>query len=113
MTDRFGARLLPLVIFVAAAVLEVSGDALVRAGLRGRGVVVIAFGCALLAAYGLVVNRLDLDFSRLLGTYVTIFAAASVLIGRFAFAERIRASTWLGLAIILIGGAVIHFGYRD
>jgi drug/metabolite transporter superfamily protein YnfA len=106
-------RLMPLLIFVCAAALEVLGDATIRSGLRGRGLAVVGIGCLMLAAYGVVVNQLDLDFSRLMGAYVAIFAAVSVLIGRFAFHDRIRTSTWVGLAIILLGGAVIHFGVGD
>jgi len=107
------SRLIPLLIFLAAAILEVAGDAIVRAGMRGRGLGVMAAGCLLLAAYGVVVNKLDLDFSRLLGTYVAVFALTSVAIGRLAFHDRIRTSTWLGLAVIVAGGAIIHFGVGD
>jgi len=39
-------------IFVAAAVLEVGGDAIIRAGLRGSGPVVIAGGFIVLGSYG-------------------------------------------------------------
>jgi len=57
-------------IFVAAAVLEVGGDAFVRKGLRGNQIAVIAAGCLALGAYGLVVNLVRWDFSKLLGVYV-------------------------------------------
>jgi small multidrug resistance family-3 protein len=50
------------------------------------------------------------DFSRLLGVYVAIFAAVSILAGRFVFNETIPSSTWLGLAIIIVGGSVIQLG---
>jgi len=113
MKSTAAHRLAPLAIFVCAAILEVVGDAIIRSGLRGRGLAVVAVGCAVLAAYGVVVNQLDLDFSRLMGAYVAIFALVSILIGRLAFHDRIRTSTWTGLAIILIGGAVIHFGFGD
>ena len=106
-------RLAPFAIFLCAATLEVVGDAIIRSGLRGRGMAVVGVGCALLAVYGVVVNQLDLDFSRLMGVYVALFALVSILIGRFAFHDRIRTSTWLGLGIILLGGAVIHFGAAD
>jgi drug/metabolite transporter superfamily protein YnfA len=106
-------RLGPLAIFVCAAILEVLGDAIIRSGLRGRGLAVVGIGCAILAAYGVVVNQLDLDFSRLMGAYVAVFALVSILIGRLAFHDTIRTSTWVGLAIILIGGAVIHFGVGE
>jgi hypothetical protein len=60
-------------IIVAAAVLEVGGDAVVRSGLRGRQVLMVLLGCALLGAYGVMVNTVRWDFSRLFGVYVACF----------------------------------------
>ena len=105
-TGKLGA----ILVFVGAAALEVLGDALIRKGMRGSGVVVVAIGMAVLGAYGVVVNLLDLDFSRLLGAYVGIFAIVSVIIGRWMFKDQIPVSTWIGLAIILAGSMVIHLG---
>ncbi|MFI5181914.1 MAG: hypothetical protein ACHQPI_11020 [Thermoanaerobaculia bacterium] len=104
---------LPLVawlIFLAAAVLEVAGDATVRKGMRGAGLALIAAGCVMLGTYGVVVNLVPWDFSRLLGVYVAVFAAVSVLFGRFIFRETVPASTWIGVAMIILGGLVIQFG---
>jgi drug/metabolite transporter superfamily protein YnfA len=104
--------LVAFVIFVGAALLEVGGDAVVRQGLRGRKWVLIAVGGLMLATYGLVVNLVKWDFSRLLGAYVAVFALVSVLIGRFWLRETVPASTWVGLGLILIGGMVIQAGGR-
>ena len=106
-------NMMPIVawlVFVAAAVLEVGGDASIRKGLRGGGWLPIAAGCLMLGAYGLVVNLVKWDFSRLLGVYVAVFAVVSVLFGRFLFHESVPNSTWIGLGVIVIGGAVIQFG---
>ena len=97
-------------IFVAAAVLEVAGDAVIRKGLRGSGLAFIALGFVMLGCYGLVVNLLQWDFSRLLGVYVAVFAVVSVLCGRFAFGDDLPVSTWIGLVIIVVGGLIIQFG---
>src|SRR5262245_43671949 len=97
-------------IFIAAAILEVMGDAMIRKGLRGKGLVFIVTGFVILGCYGLVVNLVQWDFSRLLGVYVAVFAVVSVLCGRFAFDEDVPISTWLGLSIIVAGGLVIQFG---
>ena len=97
-------------IFMAAAVLEVGGDAVIRQGLRGRSILFIVCGFLTLGCYGIVVNTVKWDFSRLLGVYVAVFAIISVLTGRFAFKENIPISTWAGLAIIVIGGLVIQVG---
>jgi small multidrug resistance family-3 protein len=100
-----------LLVFIAAALLEVGGDAAVRCGLRGRSAIWILLGCAALACYGLVVNTVKWDFSRLLGVYVGVFAALSVVFGRFAFRESISGATWCGLALIILGGLIIQFGH--
>jgi small multidrug resistance family-3 protein len=76
-------------IFLAAAVLEVGGDAVIRKGMRSGGWMFIATGCFMLAAYGVVVNLVKWDFSKLLGVYVAVFAAVSVLAGRFLFDENV------------------------
>jgi small multidrug resistance family-3 protein len=104
--------LVAFAVFAAAAALEVFGDALIRAGLRGRGIAVVALGFAVLGSYGVVVNLLNVDFSRLLGTYVGIFACMSVLVGRFVFDEQVPVSTWWGLLVVLGGSLIIHFGAR-
>jgi len=110
--NRIGSFALPLLVFVAAALLEVGGDAVVRKGLRGQGWPAILAGCLMLAAYGLVVNLVLWDFSRLLGAYVAVFAVAGVLVGRFGFGEAVPRSTWVGLALIVAGGLVIQAGRR-
>ncbi|HET6419640.1 MAG TPA: hypothetical protein VFG19_05750 [Geobacteraceae bacterium] len=97
-------------IFIVAAVLEVGGDAVIRKGLRGSIVWFIISGFIMLGCYGVVVNTVKWDFSRLLGVYVAVFAVVSVLTGRLVFKESVHPSTWLGLAIIVAGGAVIQAG---
>lgn len=97
---------------VAAAALEVGGDALIRAGLRGRDARRVALGAGLLALYGVVVNLVPWDFGRLLGAYVAVFAVAAVLVGRFGFGEAVPPATWLGLGLIALGGIVMQLGPR-
>ena len=99
-------------IFVGAAVLEVGGDAVVRKGLRGNNLMIIMIGFAVLGSYGVVVNMVKWDFSKLLGVYVAIFALISILFGRFIFQENIPNSTWIGLIVIICGGMIIQFGNR-
>lgn len=83
---------------------------MIRRGLHLNAVRSIIAGFMMLGVYGLVVNMVKWDFSRMLGVYVAIFAAVSILTGRFVFKETIPASTWLGLSIIIVGGLVIQFG---
>ena len=97
-------------IFVAAAVLEVAGDAVIRKGLRGAGTGMVVAGCVILGMYGLVVNVVSWDFSKLLGVYVAVFAIVSVFCGLLVFHENVPASTWVGVLIAVAGGLVIQFG---
>jgi small multidrug resistance family-3 protein len=99
-------------IFVAAALLEVSGDAIIRKGLRNSGILIIFLGFVVLGGYGIVVNTIKWDFSKLIGVYVGVFATISVLVGRFFFKENIPASTWIGLIVIVLGGLIIQYGAK-
>lgn len=99
-------------IFITAAILEVGGDAAVRRGLRGRRLAFIVAGFVALSCYGLVVNSVKWDFSRLIGVYVGFFVLVSVLVGRFLFKEEVPVSTWWGLGLIIGGGLVIQLGQR-
>ena len=96
------------VVFVVAALLEVGGDAVIRHGLRGHKLAVVAVGFVTLGCYGLLVNSLKWDFSRLLGVYVGFFALTSILAGRFIFRENVPWSTWCGLGLIAAGFTVIQ-----
>jgi drug/metabolite transporter superfamily protein YnfA len=103
-------QLLYVIIFVAAAVLEVAGDAVIRQGLRANARALIAAGFVMLGCYGVVVNTVKWDFSKLLGVYIAVFAVVGILWGRFVFKEHVPAATWIGLAFIVAGGLVIQFG---
>jgi multidrug transporter EmrE-like cation transporter len=100
------------IVFLWAAVLEVGGDAFIRKGLRTQGILFILLGFLTLGCYGLVVNIVRWDFSKLLGVYIAFFALASVLTGRYLFKESLPYSTWLGLGIIMVGGMIIQFGSK-
>lgn len=97
-------------IFLLAALLEIGGDAVIRKGLRSSGLLLIVAGIVLLGCYGLVVNTVKWDFSKMLGVYVAVFAVISTLIGRIIFSENVPTSTWIGIAVIVCGGLIIQFG---
>ena len=106
----FGMNYVAWIVFVAAAVLEVGGDALIRQGLKEKGIILMIAGFLMLGIYGFVVNMVKWDFSKLLGVYVAVFAAVSIMVSRYYFGEKIPMATWIGLAIIIAGGMVIQFG---
>ena len=56
----------------------------------------VLLGCVMLGAYGIVVNLVKWDFSKLLGVYVAVFATVSVLFGHFFFGENVAPTTWVG-----------------
>jgi len=98
------------IIYLAlAATLEVSGDFLMRVGLGGRRSSLVAGACAL-AAYGLLVNQPALGFGRTLGLYIAVFFVVSQAVAFWAGGERPSPSLWLGGALIVLGGLVIHVG---
>src|SRR5262249_40350735 len=99
-------------IFVLAAILEVGGDAVTRTGLRAGRWIYVLSGASMLGLYGIVVNTVRWDFSRLLGVYVGVFALVSVMTGAFYFRETIPASTWVGVGVIVLGGLIIQFGSK-
>jgi drug/metabolite transporter superfamily protein YnfA len=103
-------RLVEVAVMLVAATCEVGGDAMIRRGLRGRAWLLLVLGVATLGAYGVVVNLLPLDFSKLLATYVGFFAVVSVLFGMLLFKEAVPTSTWIGLSVILVGSAIVQFG---
>jgi small multidrug resistance family-3 protein len=105
-------NLLSWLIFIVAALLEISGDAVIRKGLRNSGFLLIILGFVILGCYGLVVNIVKWDFSKLIGVYVAVFATISILIGRIVFKETIPTSTWVGLFFIILGGLIIQFGQK-
>jgi small multidrug resistance family-3 protein len=95
-------------IFICAAILEVGGDAFIRKGIYGGHMSMIFLGILTLGSYGIMVNTVKWDFSKLLGVYVAVFALTSVLFGHFIFNEKIAGPSWIGLTMIIIGGIIIQ-----
>jgi drug/metabolite transporter superfamily protein YnfA len=98
------------VAFALAAIFEVGGDAVIRMGIKNNNIILMFLGAAVLGAYGLIVNSIDWDFSKIFGVYVGMFAVVAVLFGKFLFREQVQLTTWLGLAVIILGGLIIQFG---
>jgi len=71
-------------IFLVAAFPEVGGDATIRSGLRGSNIALIVAGFITLGCYGLAVNSVKWDFSKLMGVYVAFFS------GRQRFGGPVR-----------------------
>jgi len=104
---------LSLLCLLLAAILEASGDALVRAGLHAATSAakagLLALGAAVLFAYGCAVNAPSWDFGRLLGVYVVLFFLVAQLIGWLVFHQRPGNGILIGGAFIVAGGAIVSF----
>jgi small multidrug resistance family-3 protein len=103
-----------LLLLFLAALLEASGDALVRSGLHApsaslRGAMFLA-GALVLFAYGYAVNAPAWDFGRLLGIYVVFFFLVAQAISWLVFSQPPAASVLIGGAFIVVGGIVIAAG---
>jgi small multidrug resistance family-3 protein len=94
-----------------AAVLEVSGDFLMRVGLGGRRWGLLA-GALVLAGYGLLVNQPAWGFGRTLGLYIAVFFIVSQAVAYLAGGERPSPTLWIGGALIVLGGLIIYSGQR-
>jgi len=101
-----------LLLLLAAAVLEASGDALVRKGLYGSAAAKVGFffaGTVVLFGYAYLVNSPKWDFGRLLGIYVVFFFVVVQLINWLIFGVPPGWGRLTGGACILLGGAIITF----
>ncbi len=108
---RTRAMNLTLLALVVAAVLEISGDALIRAGLVGAKWHLVVAGGTVLVAYGLAVNvNRAIDFGRLMGVYIAIFFVVSQIVAFVAFGSRPSARSMLAGALIVAGGVLFQLG---
>jgi len=101
-----------LAFLVLAALLEVLGDAAMRAGLVRSPWWFIA-GAGALITYGVVVNATrSMDFGRLLGGYISVFFVVSQLVSVAVLHERLPPSRLVGGVFIVIGGLVVLWGTK-
>ncbi|GAA4621935.1 YnfA family protein [Cellulomonas oligotrophica] len=103
-----------IVLFVAAALLEIGGAWLVWQGVREhKGWLWIGAGVLALGAYGFVATlQPDASFGRILAAYGGVFVAGSLLWGMVV--DGFRPDRWdvTGALICLVGVAVIMYAPR-
>ena len=104
-----------ILLFLAAAVLEIGGAWLVWQGVReNRGLVWVGVGILALAGYGFVATlQPDNNFGRVLAAYGGVFVAGSLLWGVLADGFRPDRYDLIGAAVCLIGVAVIMYAPRS
>ncbi|MEH0846250.1 YnfA family protein [Micromonospora sp. CPCC 205711] len=104
-----------LLLFVLAALAEIGGAWLVWQGWREhRGLWWIAAGVIALGAYGFVATfQPDAHFGRILAAYGGVFVAGSLAWGMAV--DGFRPDRWdlAGVAICLVGVAVIMYAPRS
>lgn len=104
-----------IAVLVAATVLEVSGDAIVRislhnhAGLTAMRFALFALGAALVFGYATFLNLAPLEFREVVGLYIaTLFIVWQVI--NFAFFRTLPTTPVLvGGSLIVTGGALVSF----
>ena len=100
---------------IAATILEVSGDAVVRialhneAGVTGIRIALFVLGAALLFSYGTFLNLAPLEFRDMVGLYIaTLFVVWQVI--NFAFFRTLpNLPVLIGGAFIVLGGSIVSF----
>ena len=100
-----------LLLLLLAALLEASGDAFIRSGLRSTAVLprVLFFlaGTAVLFIYACAVNTPPWEFGRLLGVYVVFFFVVAQLISWLVYHQRPSTAMLVGGGFIAAGGLII------
>ena len=104
-----------IVLFVAAALLEIGGAWLVWQGVREhKGLLWIGGGVIALGLYGFVATlQPDANFGRILAAYGGIFVAGSLAWGMAV--DGFRPDRWdvAGAAVCLVGVALIMYAPRS
>lgn len=103
----------PLIILVAATLMEVSGDAVVRTALHhhqgaARAGLFLA-GAALLFGYGALLNWAPFEFGRVVGLYIATLFVVWQLINFLAFRSVPTIPIIVGGALVVIGGTIITY----
>jgi small multidrug resistance family-3 protein len=102
-----------VVLLLAATVLEVSGDAVVRTaiynhvGLARLGLFLA--GAALLLGYGTLLNLAPLEFGQVVGLYLATLFVVWQVINFVAFRAVPTLPIVLGGSLVIAGGAIITF----
>jgi hypothetical protein len=102
-----------VVLLLAATILEVSGDAVVRMGIYNHvGLIRIGLflaGAVLLFGYGTFLNLAPLDFGQVVGLYLATLFVVWQVINFVAFRALPTLPIVVGGSLVIAGGAIITF----
>jgi drug/metabolite transporter (DMT)-like permease len=103
---------IPLVLLVAA-ILEASGDALIRKALFENSglarILLVLAGAVVMLAYGTFLNLAPLQFGQVVGLYIAILFIVWQAINFLAFGATPTVSILLGGSLIVVGGLLITY----
>ena len=102
-----------VVLLLAATVLEVSGDAILRSAIYNHaGVVRLGLffaGAVLLLGYGTLLNLAPLQFGQVVGLYMATLFVVWQVINLVAFRTLPTLPVVVGGLLVIAGGAIITF----
>jgi hypothetical protein len=102
-----------VVLLLAATILEVSGDAVVRIALYNHvgpaRLGLFLAGAALLFGYGTFLNLAPLEFGQVVGLYLATLFLVWQVINFVAFRALPTLPIVLGGSLVIAGGAIITF----
>jgi small multidrug resistance family-3 protein len=102
-----------VILLLAATILEVSGDAIVRTAIYGHvGLArlgLFSAGAVLLFGYGTLLNLAPLQFGQVVGLYLATLFVVWQVINFLAFRALPTLPIVLGGALVIAGGAIITF----
>jgi len=100
-------------LLLAATLLEVSGDAVIRMALYNHvgpaRVGLFIGGAVLLFGYGTFLNLAPFEFGQVVGLYLATLFVVWQLINFFAFRALPTLPIVLGGSLVIAGGAIITF----
>jgi drug/metabolite transporter superfamily protein YnfA len=73
------------VTFALAAIFEVGGDAVIRMGIKNNNIILMFLEAAALGVYGLIVNSIDWDFSKIFGYTLVCLRCSVFSLASFCF----------------------------
>jgi small multidrug resistance family-3 protein len=101
-------------LLVAATLLEVCGDAIVRLALYNHAGVarigIMAAGALLLLGYGSLLNLAPLEFRQVVGLYIATLFVVWQGVNALFFRTLPTWPILIGGTLIVIGGLIVTFG---
>jgi hypothetical protein len=101
-------------LLIIATTLETFGDAIVRMGIGQTAWLprngLFATGALLLFGYGLSLNLAPIEFSRVVGLYISTLFVVWQIVNLIVFRSPPGLPVLIGGALIVVGGLIVTFG---